>query len=152
MQARIVLVGILLVLTTGTMCTLETSKLVGKSFSTVSVSYCDGLGTPYFTLDSVVISGTAAPGEVTTTTFTGKTTKQWTVARTDSVTKYGIVQAGSTSDPVSPPATYPVGPLSMVSKSTLAKDPPTGGYTTTIRFIDTNNKVLECVVLSYKVV
>ena len=126
--------------------------ILGKSITNLAWTACDGLGTPYFTVSNVQISGTLTVGSTTTTTITGTVTKAFTLASTDTTIKLGLIQVFTGVSPVTPNENYAVGPLNMVSKTQVNQDPPTGSYTSTVRFLDPANKKLQCLQLTYKIV
>ena len=122
---------------------------LGKYIDKVDWSACDGLGAKYFDIKSIKVNGDFKVGSTATFEINGNVLTPFTHASDDIEAKFGFIGIFNGNVPVNPPVAYAAGPAQMLSSSKVTQDPPTGGYTLTIRIKDEKNTKLQCVKLTY---
>ena len=128
----------------------KSSENLGKSASNIKWSYCDGLGSKYFTISNVQIVGTFLDKTNVDFILSGTVNQGYSHYFTDTTIKLGFINVFSGVSEENPPKTYTPGPLNAKSTSTLTQDAPNGSYTMTLRFLDAKKSKFECLEVTYK--
>ena len=128
---------------------LGKSKL-GKTLSGLKWTDCDGTGSPYFSIDSINVTGDFSAGSTATFDIIGNVNKNFVHGSNDVAVKLGFIQVFNQNVPMNPVKSYTVGRATMSSSNAVKQDAPNGGYTLTIRLNDTNKNRLQCVQVTYR--
>ena len=126
-------------------------KRLGKAFSKVQWTDCDGTGSPYVVITTLNIGGDPVSGGTITSVISGTVKQKFTVTSLDITAVLGGIKIYSGNVPLSAPQSYNPGPQNINFSETVHYTAPNGSYRVTIKLRDPSGHELQCILATFSI-